>query len=232
MMTPYDWQEAIGHRAQYVESRLAHATPAVAVSIDAGILMLGYRRTVRKLYEVYDQLGMASMGQQSDVEMIRMMAIDFAHQEGYSRSERDVTVQRVIHAISGPVKRAFADFSSAPVIARAVFAEVGDDPSGDHYVMLDYDGDFHGRRNYGYVAPTQGTADRIEAALNASHLLTASVDTAIKELDEIWRAGLEPHLEHDDDGDRNPLVREVALLERGNIHQTRFRYLSADDFVL
>ena len=67
MQTPYDWQEAIAHRAEFIEDRLSQGTPALAVSIDAGVLFYTYKRQARKLFEIYDHLAMAGIGQQSAV---------------------------------------------------------------------------------------------------------------------------------------------------------------------
>src|SRR5512143_199130 len=110
MLTPYDWQEAIGHRAQFVEARIATGVPVVAISLDEGILAATYRRHTRKLFEIYDRLMYAAIGQQSDAESLRVAAIDFAHREGFQRSEQDVTIQRVVTAMSQPIKEAFANF--------------------------------------------------------------------------------------------------------------------------
>ncbi|HRK23019.1 MAG TPA: hypothetical protein PLX06_14470, partial [Fimbriimonadaceae bacterium] len=83
MISPYDWQEGIGHRGQYVESRLAGGSPVLAVSIEEGIVLLTFRKQARKLFEIYDELAMGALGQQSDVEAMRQAAVDFAHQEGF-----------------------------------------------------------------------------------------------------------------------------------------------------
>ena len=109
MFTPYDWQEGIGNRASYIEGKLAHGLPAVAVSLEEGILVFTHRRQARKIYEVYDRLVFAAVGQQSDIEGLRVAAVEFTHQEGYNRSEQDVTIQRVAAALSASLKRAFAE---------------------------------------------------------------------------------------------------------------------------
>src|SRR3569832_1464768 len=126
MFTPYDWQEGIGNRAQYIEAKLAQGAPVVAVSLEDGILVFTYRRQARKIYEVYDRLIFAGIGQQSDVEALRMAAVDFA-------SEEDVTIQRVATALSAPLKIAFSDFSTSPLVARSLFAEVGPSIEDDLY---------------------------------------------------------------------------------------------------
>ena len=68
------------------------------------------------------------------------------------RGEEDVTVQRVVSALSEPVKRAFSDFSSAPIVARSIFAEVGLTPDEDIYFTLDFDGDFRTSRRFAAIA--------------------------------------------------------------------------------
>ena len=82
MFTPYDWQEGIGHRAQYIQAKLAQGAPVIAVSIPAGILVFTYRRQSRKVYEIYDRIIFAGIGQQSDVEAVRIAALEFASKEG------------------------------------------------------------------------------------------------------------------------------------------------------
>jgi hypothetical protein len=167
---------------------------------------------------------MAAIGQQSDVEGMRMASVDFAHQEGYNRSETDVTIQRVVTAISTPIKRAFADFQSAPVIARALFAEVGETPAQDRFVMMDYDGDYHARRNFGYLVPTDDMVKGVEEKLSNLYLATANIQTAIEELESIWNEAIE------NTESKNPLSeelnKEIAILERGKSVGSRFRYIT------
>ena len=142
MVTPYDWQEAIGHRAQFIESRLASGVPVAAVSLEEGIVAATFRRQSPKIFEIYDRLMYSALGQQSDVESLRVTAIDYAHREGYQRSEQDVTIQRIVTAMSQPIKDAFANFSSSPWIAKALFMEVGETMADDRFYCIDYDGDY------------------------------------------------------------------------------------------
>ena len=139
MLTPYDWQEGIGHRQSYIQARLAAGTPVLMLSVKEGILGFAVRRQTPKIYEVYDRLMLGAIGQQSDVESMRQAAIEFAHQEGYNRSEDDVTITRVVAALGLPMKRAFADFNSIPFVVQGIFAEVGAECSEDRIIILDSD---------------------------------------------------------------------------------------------
>lgn len=141
-MTPYDWQQGMANRIQFVEARLRAAAPVIALSLNNGILIATYRRQVGKIFEIYDRLALSAVGQRSDIDAVRTIAIEFCHKEGFQRTEEDVTLQRVLAALSNPVKRAFADFSRAPFIARTLIVEVGDSEDEDAVAILNYDGDY------------------------------------------------------------------------------------------
>jgi proteasome alpha subunit len=219
MFTPYDWQEGIGNRASYVEAKLAHGAPVLAVSLDEGILMFTYRRQSRKIYEIYDRLIFGALGQQSDIEALRTAAVEFAHQEGYNRSEQDVTIQRVATALSIPLKRAFADFSVVPIVAKALFGEVGDQPEDDLYYSIDYDGDYATSQGRGAIA---GTAEGLEGVQERLSEISASggVDAALEGMKAAWAEGM-----HGDEETGDPtagLETEVVLLSRTPDREDRF----------
>ena len=75
----YDFNNAIQQRNEYVEERIKDGSPVVAVSFDEGVLLLTLRTTQRKIFEIYDRIMMGSLGKQSDIESIRLAAIDSAH---------------------------------------------------------------------------------------------------------------------------------------------------------
>jgi proteasome alpha subunit len=226
VFTPYDWQEGIGNRAQYIEGKLAQGVPVLAVSLKEGILLFTFRRQARKIYEIYDRLAFAAVGQQSDVEALRTAAVDFAHQEGYNRSEQDVTVQRVATAMSAPLKKAFADFSSAPVVARSLFVEVGPTPEDDIYYTLDYDGDYTISR--GSVALTGSEAQDLAFDGKLEPVKSQSTDKAMEALHEIWQAGMETE-EKPLSELMEGLTAEAVLLERRDVRENRHRILLGQD---
>lgn len=210
----------MGHRASYVESKLAQGAPVLALSIEEGILVYTFRRQARKIYEIYDRLIFSAIGQQSDVEAIRTAAVDFAHQEGYNRSEQDVTLQRVVTAISGAVKKAFADFSSSPVVAKSLFAEVNGAPDQDQFAVLDYDGDYVTSKKFAFIALGDDVNQRLQTRLEdlASGKLT--LEKARKALESAWAEGRE-----EDSPSTEGLSVESVLLERSSARENRFRFL-------
>jgi proteasome alpha subunit len=222
MITPYDWQEGIGNRAQYIEGKLEHGSPVVAVSLESGILVFTRRRQSRKIFELYDRLLFAAIGQQSDVEALRASAVEFAHTEGYNRSEQDVTIQRVVTALSGPVKKAFADFSSAPLVARSLFAEVGETVDEDRYFVLNYDGDYQSF-NRGAIVTGKMSAQELERKLEEVPQ-NSDPDSVIRQLAEIW--DLAARADDDEDAASDGQSDEAMLLERSSARDDRFRILA------
>lgn len=231
MFTPYDWQEGIGHRAQYIQAKLAQGAPVLAVSLPDGILVFTYRRQARKIYEIYDRLIFAGIGQQSDLEAIRVAALEFASREGFNRSEEDVTVQRVATAMSAPIKKAFADFSTSPLVARSLFAEVGETAADDLYYVVDYDGDYSTFRNHAVVTgaaePTSPDADKLD------EVKALTPEQAFEELKAMWPSFMDTE---GSEGSESPddalkgLSAEAVLLERSAAHENRFRLLTPEEF--
>lgn len=213
MVTPFDWQEGIGHRAGYVENKLAQGAPVLAISLPAGVLLYTGRRQRPKIHELYDRIAFSAIGQQSDIEAMRVAAVDFCHQEGYRRSEDDVSVQRVVAALSVPLKRAFADFSLAPVVARSLFAEVGDAPGADRFYVLDFDGDYAVHTDRAFVAADRA-ASVLEPGLQA--ITGADVEDARKALAALWRSAAE------ETGDDDEFADESVLLVRDGGRISRF----------
>lgn len=221
MLTPYDWQEGIGNRAQYIEGKLAQGAPVLALSRPEGILLFTYRRQARKIYEIYDRLVFAGVGQQSDVEALRNAALEFASKEGFQRSEEDVTIQRVVSAMSTPLKRAFADFGGAPWVARSLFAEVGERPEDDTYFVLDYDGDYAVSKGRAVVAGTLEAGESLEKAL--TDVGDGSLDEAMERLKPVWAKAVDPEGEKGDA--TSGLTLEVAVMDRRPGRENRFRLL-------
>ncbi|HMS55623.1 MAG TPA: hypothetical protein PKA27_09510 [Fimbriimonadaceae bacterium] len=221
MLTPYDWQEAIGHRAQYVESRLADGVPVLAASCKDGIAVLTWRRVgTRKVFEIYDRLLFSGLGLQSDVEAIRIAAIEFTHREGFARSEEDVTVQRVVAGLSTSIKRSFADFNTSPVVATCLFAEVCDTPAEDSLMVLEYDGDYRAIGPLAVVAGTEKTRAELESALSGFDFPTMTGAAALDAFRGAWKVG--ESTETDGADLPSELVEEPVLLSRDSTRVNRF----------
>src|SRR6201987_6109469 len=129
---PYRWVEAISNRREYIENELASGSPTVGLSFKEGILLLTFGRDRRKIFEIYDRIAMGGIGHPGDIERLRMLAIELASTEGFTRSAADVSLRRMVnYSFSPTLKQAFEQIYGAPYLARLLFAELGDDADLD-----------------------------------------------------------------------------------------------------
>jgi proteasome alpha subunit len=246
--SPYDWNQAIQHRTEYIEERLRDGSPVVGLSLPQGLLLLTLRRTQRKVYEVYDRLMFAGIGNQSDLEAVRLTAIDFAHREGYTRSPDDVTAQRLMSVISPPLKRAFQDQFGQLFVVRALFAELADRREEDLFFTLGYDGEFTGAPSFATVAGSRHAEEKMAELLQSAIEGVASLEQGVRLGLEAWATGRrfvqrrekgweDEEERRDDAREVSSLLREeltsatveAALLERNTARESRFRLLRAQE---
>ena len=238
MLTPYDFQENLQQRAQYIRNRLRAGSPVIGISYDNGVLLLALKRRGRKVYEIYDRLMFSAIGNQADVENLRLAAIDFAHQEGFVRSPDDVTIQRVVgFALSPALKKAFGDPLTTPFVARALFAELHDAPERDQFYTLNYDGEFLPYERFAAIGGTQTAEEQAMRYLEAQLTRLPTLESALPIALTAWGVAYEAAQQEDvdavsEDAARNRLREmlgeaqvEVGILERQTLRENRFRLL-------
>ncbi len=254
MYTPYDYNEALGHRRDSIDERLREGSPVVGLAYEGGLMLLTVRRSQRKVYEVYDRQMFSAIGMQADIENIRLAVIQQAHQEGFERSPDDVSLQRLVGFYLSPaLKKAFGDqWSGVPFVIRALFAESGRTPSTDVFYTLNYDGEFRQSSGGAVIGGSQGAEDKmLEKIGDLSAVRTR--DEALERAFLAWSIGareaLRPRLSglQDNSDLENPLrdldeaeadrvflkdelktgTLEVALLERKSAKDSRFRLMPA-----
>jgi len=210
----YDWNQSVQQRNEYVEDRLKDGAPIIAVSYDDGILMLTIRgQQQRKIFDVYDRLMMGGLGKQSDLESLRLAAIDVAHKEGFERSPDDVSIQRLVgFSLSPAVKRVYNDQQAIPLTLRAVFVEMNRSPETDHFFVLGYDGEFATRERAAVAAGTPYAEEQAEESLRSSQ--PATLEDALRAALTAWgigRSRLSPRSEADEDEEEfDPLAPRRA----------------------
>lgn len=247
-LTPYDWNQSIQTRTEYIEERLRDGSPVVALSIPDGVLLVSIHGAQRKLYEIYDRLAFGAVGNQSDIETMRNAALDFAHREGFQRSPDDVTAQRLVGSVLAPaLKKAFGDPFTAPFVFRGLFAEVGDTPEQDAYFTLGFDGEYKSESGYSVVGGSfeaeNAMIDLVHGSLEQAQDLTSAIRLAL----EAWatgklharRARLARSEEEEEVEIRTVAETlkeeiakstvEVALLERNTPRESKFRLLRAEE---
>ncbi|MCX6359172.1 MAG: hypothetical protein NT029_05170 [Armatimonadetes bacterium] len=248
MLSPYDFNEAFNQRRDHAEEGLRQGSPVAGLSLDLGVLLITVRRTQRKVYEVYDRMMLSAVGNQSDIEAVRIGAVDVAHREGYQRSPDDVTAQRLVGFSLSPVlKELFRDQWRSPAVVRALFAEMGKLPADDAFFALNYDGEFVRSSRCAAVAGTpQAEARMVEelATVSTDASLGDAVRAGLLAWAGAWRAvtadpggrGQASEAPAGPDAALGTLAEqlkdgrvEVGLLDRASRRESRFRRLGEDD---
>lgn len=234
---PYRWIEAIGNRREYVQGQIRNGSPVFAVSLDAGILLLGVGSGQSKVFEIYDRHALGGLGHPSDLERLRQALIDAAHLEGFSRAPEDVSLRRLVSFGLGPqLKTAFEQLFSPPFLARLLLAEVADSASRDVLLKVHFDGTFAPATTRAAVlGPDLGTEGSPEAAIERwlAARLPAETDPrdAFGPLLAAWQhLTIQTPLPGDGEPagipDPVPRVVEAALLRRSSPTAARYQPLS------
>src|SRR5450432_1824146 len=198
---PYRWGEAIANRREYIETQLAPGSPIAALSYRDGILFVTIARARQKLFEIYDRIALGAIGHPGDIERLRVVAIELASTEGFTRSAADVSLRRLaFYSLSPVLKTAFEQVYGAPYLARMIFAEVGAVPDDDLFLRLEYDGAITANGLAGDAKPLRssvisGTAratEWMEELLRREHDSNCTLQRAMQVALDAWSVGSIP----------------------------------------
>jgi len=239
--TPYDWNQAVGQRTEYIEERIRDGSPVVGISLPEGALLVTVHQTQRKVYEIYDRIMFGGIGNQSDLETARNAAIDFAHREGFQRSPDDVTLQRLVgSALSPAIKRAFADPFNVPFVFRGLFVELADRREEDSFGWINYDGEYAFHHDFCVIAGSLEAENEVTRLLHAAAPGVSTLEGGVRLALEGWATGkiqARRRIDDETEGERreDPATAlrdalstgtlEAALLERGTRRESKFRLL-------
>jgi len=246
--TPFDFNEAIHQRREHAREGLRYGSPVVGVSCEEALAVLTVRRSQRQVFEIYDRLIYSAIGNQSDIEAVRLGAVDVAAREGFERSPDDVTAQRLVgFALSPALKEVFRDQFRAPSVIRALFGELGDSYEEDLFYVLNYDGEFSVRSGKAVVAGSVEAEDAMYSALDGLREAPALAEAMPAAL-RAWAIGsltlrTESTPEEDDEDhgfDDTSIIEllheelkqgrpEIGLLERKTDRHARFRLLPVSE---
>ena len=180
---PYRWVEAVQNRREYLDDQLKKASPVIAVCYNDGILIITTTPGPRKIFEVYNQISLASIGHPADIEKLRKMLIDIAHIEGFNLSASDVNLQRLVNfGIAPVIKEAFDDLIRSPYLARALLAELDPVKEGYSFYTVDPDGNFRGSNDFAAIGCAESIKN-IEFSLrdyDVDSLFVSAFDSALR----------------------------------------------------
>ncbi|MDA1193249.1 MAG: hypothetical protein O3A46_16355 [Candidatus Poribacteria bacterium] len=244
---PHRWLQAVENRTQYIERRLRAASPAIGLPYENGALLFTVcPHGQRKVYEVYDRLALAALGHPADVERLRMMAINLAHTEGFTRSADDVTLQRLLNfAIAPQVKASFDEVFRSPIIAKMLMVELTPNGAEPQFFTLNFDGNFTHRKRYGVAGGTSASEELMLKVLDDESPESTSLEDALKAAARTWCIGYyvatkepeydEPPMPKDADiaemfrEAREDLRFEAAVLDRTRSGRAKYRELTTEE---
>jgi proteasome alpha subunit len=195
---PYRWVEAIANRREYIEHQLSGGSPIAGLNYKDGILLFTLGRERQKLFEVYDRIGLGTIGHPGDIERLRMTAIEITSTEGFARSAHDVSLRRLAnYSLSPALKTAFEQVYGAPYLARMLFAELGRSGAPNTFLRLDYDGAIFtsggafGRTSeeFGVISGTAASTAKMEQFLRAQSLPAPTLEKGLEIAVNAWTVG-------------------------------------------
>jgi proteasome alpha subunit len=195
---PYRWVEAIANRREYIEHQLSGGSPIAGINYREGILLLTLGRERQKLFEIYDRIGLGTIGHPGDIERLRMTAIEITSTEGFARSAHDVSLRRLAnYSLSPALKAAFEQVYGAPYLARMLFAELGRNGAPNTFLRMDYDGAIHTNggtfgksfEEFGVLSGTTAATAKMEQFLRQETLPAPTLEKALNLALNAWAVG-------------------------------------------
>lgn len=230
---PYRWLEAVGNRREYVREQLRTASPAFAVRLPDGILLLAVGAGQSKVFELFDRHGLAALGHPADIEKIRQAAIDAAHTEAFTRAPEDVSLRRLIaFGLSPQLKTSFEQIFAAPFLIEMLLVELGNAPDADMIIRLHFDGAFQFSNSMVTVAASDPEREKAaQEALNQKLSGVSDRKQIVEALLESWwrlseNKGASDELAADWRDSLKDKVVEIGWLDRKSPRQARYSALS------
>ncbi|MGP0630254.1 proteasome subunit alpha [Nitrospina sp. 32_T5] len=183
---PFRWMEAISTRHSYVQEKLRKGQPVIAVPFQEGALMMGFTPQPGKIFEVYDRIALGSLGHPADVERLRMTLLDMAHLEGFNRSEKDVTIARLLQfGVAPSLKQNFEEVMRAPYLVKLLLMEMNfeDKPL---FFRLNYDGHWEMFKKGTVIAGDDKESEFIEKEIGKRDFASLPLEQALVEVSRLW----------------------------------------------
>jgi proteasome alpha subunit len=235
---PFRWMEAISTRHSYVQEKLKKGQPVLAVPYKEGALVMGFTAQPGKIFEVYDRIALGSLGHPADVERLRMTLLDMAHLEGFNRSEKDVTLARLLQfGIAPAMKQNFEEVMRAPYLVKLLFAEIDFDDQ-PLFFRLNYDGHWEMFKKGAVISGNDKESEWIQKKIEQTDFASLSLKQALKEACRLWEEGKKQGSPPSEDADEQPTTLagafdrwtlEAAVLSTATERKALYRVVAQDE---
>ncbi len=235
---PFRWMEAISTRHSYVQEKLKKGQPVLAVPYKGGSLVMGFAAQPGKIFEVYDRIALGSLGHPADVERLRMTLLDMAHVEGFNRSDKDVTIARLLQfGIAPAMKQNFEEVMRAPYLVKLLFAEINFD-NQPLFFRLNYDGHWETFKKGAVISGNEKESEWIQKQIEQTDFASLSLKQALKEACRLWEEGKKQSSPESEDADEQPTTLaeafdrwtlEAAVLSTETERKVLYRVVAPDE---
>ncbi|MDH5764089.1 MAG: proteasome subunit alpha [Nitrospinota bacterium] len=235
---PFRWMEAISTRHSYVQEKLKKGQPVLSVPYKDGALVMGFTSQPGKIFEIYDRIALGSLGHPADVERLRMTLLDMAHVEGFNRSDKDVTIARLLQfGIAPAMKQNFEEVMRAPYLVKLLFAEIDFD-NRPLFFRLNYDGHWEMFRKGVVISGDDKETDWIQKQIEKTDFASLPLDKALKEACRLWEEGKKQGTSEGEDEEDQPVTLadafdqwtlEAAVLSVETERKALYRVLTPDE---
>ena len=235
---PFRWMEAISTRHSYVQEKLKKGQPVLAVPYKGGSLVMGFAAQPGKIFEVYDRIALGSLGHPADVERLRMTLLDMAHVEGFNRSDKDVTIARLLQfGIAPAMKQNFEEVMRAPYLVKLLFTEINFD-NQPLFFRLNYDGHWETFKKGAVISGNEKESEWIQKQIEQTDFASLSLKRALKEACHLWEEGKKQGSSESEDADEQPTTLaeafdrwtlEAAVLSTETERKVLYRVVAPDE---
>jgi proteasome alpha subunit len=235
---PFRWMEAISTRHNYVQEKLKKGQPVLAVPYKDGALLMGFTAQPGKIFEVYDRIALGSLGHPADVERLRMTLLDMAHVEGFNRSDKDVTIARLLQfGIAPAMKQNFEEVMRAPYLVKLLLAEIDFD-NKPLFFRLNYDGHWEMFKKGAVISGNEKESDWIQKQIEKTDFASLSLEQALREACRLWEKSKKQGSSESEDADEQPTTLaeafdqwtlEAAVLSTETERKTLYRAVTPDE---
>jgi proteasome alpha subunit len=213
-------------RSELARKGISRGRSVVVLTCADGVLFVAENRSksLRKVSEIYDQLGFAAVGRYNEFENLRRAGIRYADVQGYSYDRRDVSGRALANAYAQILGASFIE-QQKPFEVELCVAAVGETPDRDQLFRITYDGSISDEPQFVVMG---GTTEPVSAALRSSYEDGLDTRGALSIALDALQAQNGSSSSSSSSEERNLGVDalEVALLDRARRGRRAFRRLS------
>ena len=167
-----------------------------------------------------------------------MTLLDMAHVEGFNRSDKDVTLARLLQfGIAPAMKQNFEEVMRAPYLVKLLFAEIDFD-NRPLFFRLNYDGHWEMFKKGVVISGNDKESGWIQKQIEQTDFASLSLKQALKEACRLWEEGKKQGSTESGDADEQPMTLaeafeqwtlEAAVLSTETERKALYRVLTPDE---